>query len=191
MNSLFIAQDFSQETRGQIPVFSLSAQGYVKLIVEHLLVLRQLLDPYDANEAMNLKSPEKFGETSKTDDIDELEDYPEKLHVTEGFARMWITAVVEATMNLYVEKIFEIPTLTEHGALQLSVDIAHVFNCLGALGINPNPTLNQIHILVSAQNRESFMREIEKLGPNASVVSNIIGKKRGWNIVSGASSSNF
>jgi hypothetical protein len=37
-------------------VFSLSPQGYIKLIVEHILVLSQLLEPYNENETLSLKN---------------------------------------------------------------------------------------------------------------------------------------
>lgn len=49
------------------------------------------------------------------------------------------------TMELYLEKIAEIPTLSNHGASQLAVDIAHFFNVLKVLGIEP--TIDLQHIL--------------------------------------------
>lgn len=46
--------EWSFEATGAVPRFSLSPQNYVKLVVEHLLVLRQNLEPYDRAEALQL-----------------------------------------------------------------------------------------------------------------------------------------
>jgi len=52
LHQLELKEDFSRVTVTEnIPKFSLTPQSYVKFIVEHLLVLRQLLEPYDQSDS--------------------------------------------------------------------------------------------------------------------------------------------
>jgi len=181
--------EWSLDIKGQIPEFSLSPQGYVKLVVEHLIVLRHLLEPYDYNEAMHLERSEKFQtefittksgddmlweeDMEPTSDVSEPKDVPSE-EDREGFASQWISAVARATMTLYIEKISQIETLTTYGAMQLSVDLNNFCNVVTVLGVKPDQTLAQILTLLNIQTKEEF----DELPQN--VVTTMIGRKRGW-----------
>jgi len=149
--------------------------------------LRQLLEPYDSNEAMHLEKSENFKneltfkpsaedalweEETETGDDGNYENEDDH----EGFASQWISAVARATMTLYIEKIFQIETLTTFGATQLSVDISHLCNVLTVLSVKPDPTLAQILTLLNIQTKEEFV------ALPFSIVASMIGKKRGWPI---------
>jgi len=169
---------------GQIPEFSLSAQGYVKLVVEHLLNLRQLLEPYDTNEVMHISTKElliqnSYYSTETWEEEQDLIQNPEPISETErddseGFASQWILAVARATVKMYIEQIYKIERITNYGAAQLKVDILHLCNVLNALGVKPDSTLNAILTILAVHSKEEF----ENL-PESSVRS-IIGAKRGW-----------
>jgi len=90
----------------------------------------------------------------------------------EGFASQWISAVSRATMTLYIEKIFQIETLTPFGATQLAVDISHLCNVLTVLSVKPDPTLAHILTLLNIQTKEEFV------SLPYSIVASMIGKKK-------------
>eukprot|EP01125_Pyxidicula_operculata_P020505 TRINITY_DN7598_c0_g1_i2.p1 TRINITY_DN7598_c0_g1~~TRINITY_DN7598_c0_g1_i2.p1 ORF type:complete len:900 (-),score=207.85 TRINITY_DN7598_c0_g1_i2:139-2838(-) len=275
-------EEWSEEMRGQIPKHSITPQGYIKLIVEHLLVIRQMLEPYDHNNqqlfSYGSQSPQSLDDTSenpvdmqiKTISLDRSEIYfykdrkikqdthknkptisnptnssastntdvavqntneneylssllfavwdeeskpednnnekgPISSEETEkieestkneenddyqmelddqnsiGFALQWIESVAKATMILYLEKILEIPKLSEIGATQLAVDIAHLFNVLKALDVTPEPLLQFILDTVNLSTKEQFDQEYANTNSKTKqMISKIIGKKRGW-----------
>jgi hypothetical protein len=124
--------------------FSLSPLGYIKFIVEHLLILPQVLEPYDSHEALEKIAFDEIRSTAapvnataagfieKDDDDDESGKGR-----SSGYAAQWISEVTRATQTLYLSKIFEIPRLSTYGAAQLATDIGHLFNVLNVLGISP------------------------------------------------------
>jgi hypothetical protein len=161
--SLDRKEDFSRAS-ATVPKFSLTPQGYVKFIVEHLLVLRQVLEPYDEREGSN--------RTDSTTDEDVT---------ATGFAMQWVSSISEATIVLFAEKIAQIPSLSPFGSAQLSVDIAHFFNVLKVLGIETSlSSLTKIQTLVSADSSD-FQAVAERIGKEDAAVS-LIARKRGLTV---------
>jgi len=169
---------------GNVPLLGIQPQGYIKLVVEHLIVLRQLLEPYDTNKALELDGDIQLSRNicaSATDTLDlaptessHFEEDPGHVE-PEGFAFHWISAVVSGTMALYFEKINSIPLLTPHGCMQLKVDIGHLFNVLTPLGIKPSIALQSVYDYVRME--ESVLAEQLSFGtPNP--YATIIATKR-------------
>ena len=85
----------------EMPSFSLSPLSYITQIGEHLFSLPQQLDPFAAGEG--------DGETDEELDT--------------AFVTQWLSHISSNTMSLYVQKICQIPTLSNHGVKQLITDI--------------------------------------------------------------------
>ncbi len=92
--------------------------------------------PDEDNNNPNRKSPaanKKKSRTTKKDTTTEkqtntterdlLDDEQEEEEEGNRFAFQWISVVVRGTMSLYLQKIIEIPNLSELGAKQLTTDM--------------------------------------------------------------------
>ena len=81
-------------------------------------------------------------------------------------------------MSLYVQKIMEIPSLTDNGSQQLATDISYLINMLSALDISIDPNLEKINSLLNIP-KDKF--EIQSIDPAdvqlATMLSNIRGIK--------------
>lgn len=133
--------EWTKETHGGIVLnFSLSPLGYIKLIVEHLLILPQVLEPYDQHEALgriSVADLRSVGPSFAVPVDADVDDGDSGHGSSSGFASQWINEVCRATQTLFLAKIFEIPRLNNYGASQLAIDINHLFSVLGVLGIAP------------------------------------------------------
>eukprot|EP01128_Nolandella_sp_AFSM9_P000709 TRINITY_DN10842_c0_g1_i1.p1 TRINITY_DN10842_c0_g1~~TRINITY_DN10842_c0_g1_i1.p1 ORF type:complete len:817 (+),score=148.10 TRINITY_DN10842_c0_g1_i1:128-2452(+) len=141
------------------PKFSLSPQDYVKMVVDHMLVLRQQLEPFDSNSSFSIKA----GETDswhhfQQGAVDHLE----------GFASMWMLAVAQTTMTQYVSRIIEIANLTPHGCTQLAVDILHLQNVLKVLDVQPIPALALVLELIQTESQDDFRQRVSSSGKGES-----------------------
>lgn len=139
-------EEWAKQTHGNIVLsFSISPQMYIKLIVEHLLVLPQVLEPYDQNTALEKIAVDVLRRDTNQVQHDEDESGSasganhnhnnDQQH--RGYASQWIAEVCRATQHLYLQKIFEIPRLSPAGSAQLAADLGHLFNVLSVLGISP------------------------------------------------------
>jgi hypothetical protein len=73
-----------------------------------------------ANANFSSITTDELDTTADKDDTERAEDEEEN-----KFAFQWISALGCGTMSLYIQKIMEIPALTDHGALQLAADISN------------------------------------------------------------------
>lgn len=130
--------------------FSYSPQFYIKLIVEHLLLLPQILEPYDANEILR-----NVTFNNKNFNQENIENEP-------SFAQSLVTLVSIKTQSLFVDEIRKIQNLTDSGASQLSIDISHIFNVLRVLGLPIYEELSQIQSSIEEriQNSKKIQNEI-------------------------------
>lgn len=100
-----------------MPTFSLAPLPYITQIGEHIFALPQQLDPFAS------------GENSNEDDIDT------------GFVSQWLQHISSNTMSLYLQKICQIPKLSEIGVKQLLTDIEYLCEVLSPFGIQPDSSL--------------------------------------------------
>jgi hypothetical protein len=183
-----------------VPQFSLSAQGYIKLIVEHFLSVSQFLEPYGTSKVYALPanfegmkypkiqaySNDQAKHNDKERDLDSDDVGVDALGSEENYSLLWISLLSKATMNFYVNQIFNIPKLTIAGGHQLSVDIAHLFNILAVLGMEADDALITIQNLCK-QPKELIEEELQKVSPQQVIVQEV-AKTRG--IVSDNSTTN-
>jgi len=184
-------EEWSKEQDSKVLSFSLSPQSYVKLVVEHLLVLPQLLEQA---EQQQLPSPDPIP-ILQDSNIDEFDFYMEESNEegkpeqgaeqkeqtqtkSQGFAVEWISLVARATMSLYLQKIFEIKKLSEFGATQLAVDINHLFTFVSMLG-EPDKALQKVLEFLEAP-QKTFKEKLLEAGSGSAVkIGRLIGMMRG------------
>lgn len=132
-----------------------AAQSYIKQVVEHFLILPQVME-----------SMEHEGEETSTDDVTflslpvkpfaiagrpkhfglapsvsaNIEDEPE----SSGFSGDWMEIIARETQLLLTSSIIQIPHLTSAGVQQLDADILHLYSVLSVLGLEQEPLLEQI-----------------------------------------------
>lgn len=140
-------EEWSQQSERTDTInFSLSPQLYIKLIVEHLLVLPQLLEPYEENELLkpvdfrSLKINMRNSQTLKQDESNETNDWS----LDAGFSNSLISVVASETQELYVQHIQKIPKLTDMGKSQLFTDISHLFNVIDVFGLEIDENLQTL-----------------------------------------------
>lgn len=122
LHSMESFAEWGFEASGPVPRFSLSPQNYMKLVVEHLLVLRQSLEPYDRTEALQLTGESMTQSALEISDGIFYLSFVSGLQFV-GYASQWVRSVAQATMRLVLEKVALIPKLSQFGTAQLSVDI--------------------------------------------------------------------
>ncbi|KAL6977618.1 Golgi transport complex subunit 7 [Sarracenia purpurea var. burkii] len=110
-----------------LPSFSAYPQSYVTNVGEYLLTLPQQLEPL----------AEGISNSDANTDEAQL------------FATEWMFKVAEGATALYIEQLRGIQYITDHGALQLSVDIEYLSNVLSALSMPIPPILATFHTCVS------------------------------------------
>eukprot|EP01116_Phalansterium_solitarium_P021414 TRINITY_DN6645_c0_g1_i1.p1 TRINITY_DN6645_c0_g1~~TRINITY_DN6645_c0_g1_i1.p1 ORF type:complete len:861 (-),score=300.25 TRINITY_DN6645_c0_g1_i1:236-2818(-) len=148
-----------------LPSFSLSPSEYITQVGEHLLTLPQQLAPFASGDTSLLFNPKAISHlTHLTDDVKEVASAMDDLALDQssnsnrsvppadgpdddedseesGFAFQWISALCRGTTSLYLQRILEIPALTDHGSKQLTADISYLINVLSALGMTINDSL--------------------------------------------------
>jgi len=179
-----------------LPSFSNSPFGYITQIGDHLFTLPHQLEPFSSNDTSlyfdpksitNLNTildqqkdltteedPFQVSATSSSEKVTEKQQNEEEEN--NKFTVQWMNAIGNGTMSLYVQKIMEIPTLTENGAKQLVTDISFLINVLSALEINIDPTLEKITSLLSTP-KDKY--EIKVTDGSDQQLAILIAKKRG------------
>lgn len=132
-----------------------AAQSYIKQVVEHFLILPQVME-----------SMEHEGEETSTDDVTFLtlpvrpfaiagspkhlglapsaSAIPEEEEQSSGFSGDWMEIIARETQLLLASSIIQIPHLTAAGVQQLDADIMHLYSVLSVLGLEQEPLLEQI-----------------------------------------------
>jgi hypothetical protein len=127
-----------------LPTFSLAPLNIMTMIGENiLLTLPQQLEPFADSDTSLFFDPKGLSKlnvlledtASSFDDLDsehnnsESQQAVEEEEVENKFAFQWISAIGRGTMTLYLQKIMEIPALSESGAKQLDADISTYLHC--------------------------------------------------------------
>ena len=115
-------KDEEEELASGMLAFSASPQGYITTVGDHLLGLPQRLEPFAAGTTLTLLDKELKGSGSLSDD-------EEGLHT-------WLAALGHRVVELLLQSVALIPTLSILGAKQLAADASYVDNILsGGLGL--------------------------------------------------------
>lgn len=125
--------------RTDILQFSLSPNLYIKQIVEHLLTLPQLLEPYEENKLLKMVDFRPLRTSNKLSPESSLEWSHDA-----GFSNSLISVVASETQSLFVKSIEKITTLSPLGKEQLNTDISHLFNVLDVFGLTTDDKLVQL-----------------------------------------------
>lgn len=130
-----------------------AAQGYIKQVVEHFLVLPQVMESMEhegeeTDEVTFLTLPVKpfavagrpkyFGLTPA------LVASSEEEISSSGFSGDWMEIIAKETQLLLASNILQLPQLTAYGVQQLDADILHLFSVLSVLGLSQDSLLDQI-----------------------------------------------
>jgi len=89
----------------------------------------------------NFSSFQLSSENSNKEENQRTSEPLEEMEETNGFVFQWINSITRGTMGLYMQKIIEIPHLSETGAKQLAADIGYLMNVASALGVSVDPSL--------------------------------------------------
>lgn len=129
----------------ELPTFSLSPTEYATRIGQHLMTLPQHLEPLAAglNESSggDLSAMETALHTAKLPYS--IEDDTEKSDI-DNMADKWLSSIVRATEQTYVEACLQIPELSGHTARQLAADLDYMGNVVDSLGL---PVLKDITVV--------------------------------------------
>eukprot|EP01114_Cavostelium_apophysatum_P016213 TRINITY_DN455_c0_g1_i1.p1 TRINITY_DN455_c0_g1~~TRINITY_DN455_c0_g1_i1.p1 ORF type:complete len:742 (+),score=173.09 TRINITY_DN455_c0_g1_i1:323-2548(+) len=165
-----------------LPTFSLAPLDYITQIGQHLLTLPHQLEPFSAADSSlsfdpkgienlnNILDNDKqvprnisFDVGESADKLDEsFADGTKPVELSNSmnqddddntFAFQWISAVGRGAMSLYVQKIAEIPTLSDLGSKQLITDIGYLITVLSALGV---PTENSLELTLKSLKSRQF-----------------------------------
>ncbi|XP_031568834.1 conserved oligomeric Golgi complex subunit 7-like [Actinia tenebrosa] len=128
----------------ELPKFSLSPQGYITHIGDHLLTLPQQLEPFITKENPALEAAMKTGKLPFPDEQEENIDP----------ASHWLGSIARGTIHTYVENILRIHELTPYSTKQLLADIEYFCNVLEALEVEPSDSLKHIMMLLKASPEE-------------------------------------
>lgn len=160
--------------------FSSSPLGYATEVADFLMTIPQQLEPFvpDEEEAKYTApaSPYVFSKTGmapaqrlRSDGVGDS-DMPGGLEDAEGqqndemasmsFAGMWISALAIGTMELYVDRICDIPKMSEAGTTQLSTDVEYIRNIITSLGVAPTPQITLISRLLECRPDSASVKEI-------------------------------
>jgi hypothetical protein len=153
MNGFSKIPNFGKEFTGQ---GSPAAQSYMKQIVEHFLILPQVMElmehqseeqgqdeisfinlpvqPFDV-----LGRPKYFGLSPSL-----LIQDPENQEEPSGFSVDWMVLIARETQLLLASCILQLPRLSAFGVQQLEADILHLFSVLSVLELRQEPLLEQI-----------------------------------------------
>ena len=148
--------------------FSSSPLGYATEVADYLMTIPQQLEPFVPDEddtthatpksqyifsKAGMKSKKEESQQNGRDDENEEGEDDSNL----SFAGMWIAVLSIGTMELYVEKICEVPRISEAGAKQLGTDTDYICNVIASLGVAPTPEMSLIcRLLESKQDSTSF-----------------------------------
>lgn len=143
--------NFARESTNASP----APQGYVKQIVEHFLVLPQVMEHIE-NEA---EEQSQDGEvpflsmpvnpfavlgrpTYPVISSSMVQNNPAE--APGGFSVDWMVLVARETQLLLASHILQLPHLTSFGVLQLESDVSHLFSVLSVLELKQEEVLEQI-----------------------------------------------
>ncbi|XP_048587068.1 conserved oligomeric Golgi complex subunit 7 isoform X2 [Nematostella vectensis] len=136
-----VSAESGSALRSELPIFSLSPQGYITHIGDHLLTLPQQLEPFITQENMALSTAMKMGKLPYPPDPGSREEDP---------ASQWLGSIARGTMHTYVEGILRLHQLTAYSCRQMIADIEYLCNVLEALEVEPTPDLKGIDLLLRA-----------------------------------------
>ena len=145
--------NFAHETGHPFP----APQTYMKQIVEHFLVLPQVMEHIESEaEAqgqdqltfLNLPArpfsvhsrPKYSNLSSSVLQASDLEAECEQI----GFSVDWMVLVSKETQFLLASLILQLPQLSSFGVQQLESDVSHLFSVLSVLELKQEPVLEQV-----------------------------------------------
>ena len=154
MSSIPKQANFAREASNASP----AAQSYIKHVVEHFLVLPQVMEAMEhegeentVEEVTYLNLPVQPFEfvgrpkylgfaASVASSAEGIEDEESN----SGFSGDWMDIVARETQLLLSSQVLQIPHLTSFGVQQLDTDVQHLFSVLSVLGLHQEPLLEQI-----------------------------------------------
>jgi hypothetical protein len=142
--------NFAKETNQPSP----APQSYIKQIVEHFLILPQVMETMEGETEETsadqitiqtlpvdpfslLGRPKYFGVTASAYVATSDEE-------STGFSGDWMAVVAKETQLLLASHVLQLPRLTNFGVLQLEADILHLFNVLSVLGLRQEKLLETL-----------------------------------------------
>ncbi|XP_049848760.1 uncharacterized protein LOC126316708 isoform X1 [Schistocerca gregaria] len=158
----------------------------IEQVAEHLLILPRYLERIDQKielEVTELCSyrptslDNKGQNTSKLPYLNEIDALKSKRRA--GLAWTCMKEIAVETQRHMYEKIFQIPKISEQGAIQLGKEIEHLFNVLSALRLPKITPLSIIADLCKQKDQE-YIRYVSSLsGLSEKKIAVFFGKIRG------------
>lgn len=132
------------EGDGGMVGFSNSPLAYATEVAEYLMTIPQQLEPFVPEEEDAKYATPRSTHMFLREAVEEGED--EDL----SFAGMWLSTLTMGMMELYVEKICCIDSVSTAGARQLATDADYISNVVASLGVPPTPQLSLVRRLLEA-----------------------------------------
>lgn len=174
---------------GNLHGFSSAPLGYATEVAEFLMTIIQQLEPFVPDEEESNftapTSPYAFcnsGSARKhasgasmigngaSDDLDQEcadNDALDEDGTTLPFASMWISALAIGTMELYVEKICNVPKMSDAGTKQLATDADYICNIIASLGVPPTSDMALTRKLLECNSDAAAIKTIAAQHPRA------------------------